>query len=58
LAAFFEFRFGLGSLVQAVLFDLAKAGHGGEHGFAVLGELLAMHINFRLNNRHSVIPRP
>ena len=58
LAALFKFGFGLGSLVQAVLFDLAKAVDGSEHGFAVLGEVLTMHVNLGMDYRHGVTPRP
>ncbi|MNQ70700.1 hypothetical protein D3C85_853440 [compost metagenome] len=56
LAAFFELGLGRLRLVQAVLFDLAKARHRGEHGGAVVGEVFAVHIDLGLNHRHGVIP--
>ncbi|CAB5617645.1 Uncharacterised protein [Pseudomonas aeruginosa] len=58
LAAFLELRPGLGGLVQDLLLQLAEAGHGGEHGLAVAGEVLAVDVEFRLDRGHVSPPGP
>lgn len=58
LSAFLELRPGLGGLVQDLLLQFAEAGHGGEHGLAVTGEVLAVDVEFRLDRGHVSPPGP